>query len=241
MKILKNIALLAILIAFVNCSSYKAKKQEAVLDLPKLGTIVTTKGGALYDAAEEIGLPGWQNLKVEVQELPFNIDSYVTYATYMQKAGKINTIPFNDSLRYKPKYLKFKLEDKIGLTTLLNNESHSDMARYLSLDDNNRIVTSLKVAFIESDVALFLKADALQLQKDKFDNIIIALVDNGKESSYYLKDLPIFDYGLSAFCWGEDRYHNLEIKNIVSEDIKCPKSTYLKASKIKSDKSYLKF
>ncbi len=223
------------------CSTYKAKKQEALLNLPLMGTLVKTTGDMSYNAAEQIGIPKWTSLKVEVKELPFNIESYTTYARHMLRAAKINSIPYNDSLRYKPKYIQLQLQNKIDMAHMLNNDAHGEMRNYLSLDPDHRLVTSVDIALTELEIQEFLAINGAELKKDKLNNIVLTLYMDDIERTYQLKDLPIFDYGLSAFCWGEDQYHRLRIENIVDEDLKCPKNTYLKASKIKSDKAYLKF
>lgn len=242
MKQVHKTALFLLVISLVaGCSSYKAKKQETQLQLPQLGTLVKTKGSILYETVEQIGSPDWQDLKIEVQQLPFNNESYFTYAKYMHRAGKINSIAYNDTLRFKPKYIRLQLLDKVAYTKTLNKDSNAELRNYLSLDDQHRLVTTVDIAITETDVATFLKADGVLLEKDALDNMAITIVENNTSTRYFLKDLPVFNYGLSTFCWGEDRYHNMRIQNIVSEDFKCPKGTYLNISKIKSDKSYLKF
>ncbi|WP_394973707.1 hypothetical protein [uncultured Croceitalea sp.] len=241
MKLAHNIFLVLLSMAVLGCSSYKAKKQEAQLILPELGTLVKTKGGILYSAVEQIGTPNWKNLKVEVQQLPFNIESYVTYAKHMRRAGKINSIPYNDSLRYKPKYLRLQLLDKVNYTVILNEDKTKELRNYLSLDENHRLVTAIDVAFTEDDMQLLLNAPNVLLTKDNYNNMVIEVTNGNTKTSFPVKDLPTFNYGLSAFCWGEDRYHNRRIQNIVSEEFKCPKGSYLKASKIDTDRAYLKF
>jgi len=223
------------------CNTYKAKRQEHKLQLPQLGTVVKAKGGVFYDAAAQIGVPNWQKLKVTIQELPFNYESYTVYAKHMHRAGKINSIPYKDSLRYKPKYIRLQLQDKIGFAQLLNNDEHKTMRRYLSLDDDHRLVTTLDLALTEVEITEFQEVLAASLEKDQFENLILVLERVGATRTYLLKDLPVYNYGLSAFCWGEDQYHNMRIENLVAEDEKCPRGTYLKASKIQVDKSYLKF
>ena len=241
MHLTQKILLLIVLLSLIACSSYKAKRQESKLVLPHLGTVVKAKGGLLYDAAAQNGTPHWSTLKVTVQQLPFNIESYTIYAKHMHRAAKINSIPYNDSLRYKPKYIRLQLQDKIELTNMLNNDAHEEMRQYLSLDNTHKFVTAVDIALTEVEINEFEQTYAAKLEKDKFDNIILVLNQGEKERIYLLKDLPIFNYVLNSFCWGEDQYHNRRIENMVDEDEKCPKNTYLKASKIKSDKSYLKF
>lgn len=223
------------------CSSYKAQKQEALLSFPELGTVIKTKGDMWYSAAEQIGVPNWSVLKVDVKQLPFNRTSYYSYAKYMEQAGKINSIAYNDSLLYKPKYLRLQLLDRLGLTQLLNNEQHDDLRSYISNDDGYKMVTGLNITVPEVEMPGFLQAEALQLQKDAYDNIILVVINGEFEKHYFFSELHVFDYQYSNFCWGEDQYHNMIIENLISEDQKCPKGTYLKASKVNGDRSYLKF
>ena len=239
--LLQLTAVSGLLLLLSGCGSYKAERQEQQLQLPQLGTVVKAKGGIWYEAAVQIGVPHWKKLKVTLQEMPFNVESYTVYAKHMYRAGKINSIPFKDSLRYKPKYIRLQLQDKIGFTQLLNNDEHAAMRRYLSLDDDHCLVTTLDLALTEVEITEFNEVLAATLEKDAFNNLILVLERVGATRTYLLKDLPIYNYGLSAFCWGEDQYHNMRIENLVDEKEKCPKGTHLKAAKIKADQSYVKF
>ncbi|WP_350292613.1 hypothetical protein [uncultured Croceitalea sp.] len=240
MNFFKPTLLFLLAILLCNCASYKAKKQEALLDLPQLGTVIKTKGGVLYSAAEQVGIPNWQNVKVDVQELPFNLESYVTYAKHMRRAGKINTIPYNDSLRYKPKYIRLQLQSKIELTQLLNSEENRETRAYISLDKDHKLVSAIDIALTENEIAMYNAAKGTHLAKDKLGNLIVVLNSDNQKQQILLKDLPSFNYQISSFCWGEDKYHNPRIENIITNGDGCPKTTYLKASKLKS-KSTLKF
>lgn len=239
--ILKLIAVPGFLLLVLGCGSYKAERQENKLQIPQLGTVVKTKGGIWYEAAAQIGVPKWKKLKVTVQEMPFNVESYTVYARHMYRSGKINSIPYKDSLRYKPKYIRLQLQDKISFAALLNNDEHTAMRRYLSLDDGHRLVTTLDLALTEVEITEFNEILAATLEKDAFDNPILVLERVGAIRTYLLKDLPIYNYGLSAFCWGEDQYQNLRIENLVDEDEKCPRGTHLKVSKLQAENAYLKF
>lgn len=224
-----------------NCSSYKAQKQEALLSFPELGTVIKTKGDLWYSAAEQVGVPDWSVLKVEAQQLPFNKVSNTEYAKTMQRAGKINSISYNDSLPYKPKYLRLQLLDKLRLTQLLNNKANNGLRSYVSKDDGYKLVTGLDVTVPETEMPTFTQAEAVQLQKDEFGNIVLVAINGEFEKQYFFSELQVFGYHYNSFCWGVDRYHNLIIENLISEGEKCPKGTYLKASKVNGDKAYLKF
>lgn len=232
--------MLGFLILF-SCSTYKAQKQEALLGFPELGTLIKTKGDLWYSAVEQVGVPNWSVLKVQAQQLPFNKVSYSDYAKYAERAGKINSISYNDSLPYKPKYLRLQLLDKLGLTKQLNNETNDGLRSYASKDDAYKLVTGLDVTVPETEMLTFTQAEAVQLQKDKLGNIILVVINGEFEKQYFFSELQVFGYHYNSFCWGEDRYHNLIIENLISEGEKCPKGTHLKASKVNGDKAYLKF
>lgn len=226
---------------FWSCSAYKAKKQEAQLAFPELGTLIKTSGDLWYSAAEQIGIPDWTDLKIDVQQLPFNRKSYTAYARHMQRANKINSIAYNDSLPYKPKYLRLQLLDQLGIAHLLNRDDHNALRNYISHDDSYKLVTALDITVPEKEMPSFLQAEAVRLQKDGYGNIVLAVVSGEQKKQYFISELQIFGYGYANFCWGEDRYHNAIVQNIVSEGQRCPKGTYLKSSKVDRDKAYLKF
>ncbi len=236
-----GVVLLYGILFMLSCGAYKAEKQESLLSFPELGTLVKTKGDMWYSAAEQVGVPDWSVLKVDVKQLPFNRMSYYSYAKYMEQAGKINSISYNDSLPYKPKYLRLQLLDKLELTNLLNTDSHKTLRSYISNDDGYKLVTGLNITVPETEMPSFLQAEAIQLKKDEYNNIILVVISGELERQYFFSELHVFGYQYSNFCWGEDRYHNMIIENLISEGQKCPKGTYLKASKVNGDRSYLKF
>ncbi len=229
-----------ILALLVSCASYRAKKQEALIPVPDLGTVVKVKGDMLYKTSEQVGTPNWQHLPVTLLQLPFNRSSYLTYAKSVFRAGKINNIPYKDSLQYKPKYLRVQLLDKIALAGLFNTEESKAVRDYLQQDKDHKLVTSLDMALNETDITFFLQAQALQLQKDEFGTVQLVVFNGNTEQRYYFSELEVFDYGYSSFCWGEDQFGNLRIENIAPEDEKCPRGTYTKAAKARAEKEYLK-
>ncbi|UII76205.1 hypothetical protein LV716_18370 [Flagellimonas sp. HMM57] len=232
---------ICVILFLLGCNAYKAQKQEAQLNFPALGTLIKTKGDLWYSAVEQVGVPDWSALKVDVQQLPFNRTSYGSYARYMEQAGKINSIAYVDSLPYKPKYLRLQLLDKLGMTQLLNTDTHKELRSYIAQDEGYKLVTGLDITVPETEMPSFLQAEAVQLQKDTYGNIQLVTINGTTENRYFFSELQIFGYQYANFCWGEDRYHNLIIENLLSEKEKCPKGTYLKSIKVNGDRSYLKF
>jgi len=226
-----------------SCATYKADKQTQALSFPELGSIVKkTKDVLLNSSAEQIGMPVWSSpIKVQVQQLPFNKVTYLSYATYMQKAGKINSIPYVDSLPYKPKYLRLQLSDKIALTTLLNAQENGNVKNYLEKDTAYKMVTTMSFTVPETLMPRYENAETVLLEQDTYKNVYLVLVNEGKKERIHFSHLQVFDYELSCFCWGADRYGQKQIENIVADTKKCPKGTVEKASKLNANKTSLKF
>ena len=234
---------LAICIALFtfSCSSYQAKKQEALLPFPELGAIVKVKGNLWYSATEQVGLPQWSQLRVIVQEMPFNRESYFAYAKATHRADKVNSIPYMDSLQYKSRYIRLQLLDKIEITELLNTAKNRTVRNYLEKDGDLRMVTSVDLVLPETEITFFNQAEAFDLRTDDYGRVVLNSVDGDTEQAYYLSDFRVFDYGYSSFCWGVDQYQRLQIEYIAPEGEKCPKGTYTKPDKVKANRSYVKF
>ncbi|NAY93410.1 hypothetical protein GTQ34_15980, partial [Muricauda sp. JGD-17] len=141
MTYLKNSLLLLCLASLlICCASYRSQRQESLLHFPELGSLVKLKGNFGYRTSEQIGIPDWSKVNVHAEELPFNKSSYENYAQHMERAGKINSVPYNDSLPYKPKYLRLQLLDKVRLTSILNTEAHKHLRKYIAADQDHKIV-----------------------------------------------------------------------------------------------------
>ncbi len=208
--------------------------------LPELGTIIETQGDMLYSSVEATGIPHWPTLKVEVQQMPFNSKSYATYARLKQRAGRINSISYNDSLPYKPKYLRFTLPDKVNLTRLLNQDNNKTLRDYLITDDTYKLVTQLDIAPTENELVNFLSAEAILLEKDSYGSLKLVVMNGNQKRSFFFSELQVFNYAHSSFCWGEDTYHNKKIRSLIREGNRCPKGTFMKPKKMEKNKPYLK-
>jgi len=236
-----SLILLASLLVF-SCASYQSKKQTAAVTFPELGSIVVLKDHLWYNSANQLGTPKWNKpLTIQVQQLPFNKVSYGNYANYMAKASRINSIPYVDSLPYKPKYLRLDILDKIELVERLNDDQNKTVRSYLENDDDYKIVTSISVTTTDALMVRLVEAQSVTLEEVSPKKMQLVLTNDNKEYLIALSELEVFDYGYSSFCWGEDRYHNKRIKTLNLGNEKCPKGTSKKASKVVADKSYLKF
>ena len=61
------------------------------------------KGNFLFEYEEQIGMLNFdQGLLVSAMELPFNKASYTKYFNFLEKANRINSVSYTDSMPYKP-------------------------------------------------------------------------------------------------------------------------------------------
>ncbi|MEO0525912.1 MAG: hypothetical protein AAFZ89_01730 [Bacteroidota bacterium] len=233
---------LSVSILLVSCGTYKAQKQESLLNMPQLGSIVKARGGLLYKASEQIGMPKLtEPLKLHVQELPFNDQSYGAYSDYILSSGKVNSIAYTDSLRYRPKYLRLQLRDRIALKELLNSDLNSGIRSYLEKEADHALVVSLDVTLSDNGIDELSGTEHVFLQPDAYGILHLLLVNGPHKKQMAFSEVQVFDYRTVSFCWGEDRYHNKQVENLVSDTKKCPKGTHRNAAKVSADKSYLKF
>lgn len=224
------------------CGSYQSKQQAASLSVPELGGIVATKGSLWFATAEQIGAPLFEaDVPVKVVQLPFNKNSYATYSAHMLRASKINGIAYVDSLPYKPKYVRLQLHDKIGLTEILNNTANKNVRSYLENDDAYKLVTLLDITLPDALLNQLVNADKVTLSQNEKGQQALLLTKNKEEQWVAFSEIEVFDHDFSTFCWGEDKYHNKLIKTILTSGENCPKGTFKKATKVRADKSYLKF
>ncbi|MGP1994246.1 hypothetical protein D9V96_020365 [Zobellia laminariae] len=223
------------------CGTYKSEQQAAKLTFPELGSIIHTNEDLWYASSEQIGKPIWvEPLVIKARQLPFNKTSYTTYANYMANASKINGIPYVDTLPYKPKYLRLQLLNKIDATKQLNGQENTNVRAYIENDDAYKLVTRIDITVTDAMMPKFIEASTVHMLEDGKGGKYLVLTSKEQEVKVSLSEVQIFDYGYSSFCWGEDRYHNKQLEAILGENEKCPKGTYKKASKVKSEKSFIK-
>ncbi len=211
-----------------------------MLTIPELGDAIHTSREMLTERIQLTGTPKWPSLKVEVQRMPFNSKSYTAYAQFKRQANQINTIPFNDSLKFKPKFIRVSLADKIELTEHLNAAANTSVRDYLIADDGYKIVTQMDLALSEDKISRFMSAEAIQLVRDDYGSQKLVLINGNQKESYSFSELQVFDFDLSSICWGEDTYHNKKVKNLIKQGERCPKGTFLKPKKMEKTKPYLK-
>ncbi|WP_430965797.1 hypothetical protein [Spongiimicrobium sp. 2-473A-2-J] len=225
-----------------SCANQKAQRQEAAITFPELGSMVKLKGKLLHTQMQQIGTPQLQApLKLTVQQLPFNSASYTTYSTYIKKAGQVNSIAYDDSLPYKPKYLRLQLLDRIGLVQLLNSEANTQVRNYLENDPDYRMVVSLDVTMQDALMPQFLEAGNVLLQQNGHGEMFLVLENGKQQQPLDFSQVQVFNYGTASFCWGEDQFNKMKIEAILSFKESCPQGTHKKAAKASGDREYLKF
>lgn len=236
MNHLKHLLLFLIITIFLtSCASYQSKLQTAAITFPELGSLINVKDNLLFESEEQIGILNFdEELLVSTMELPFNKASYTKYLNYLEKANRVNSVSYTDSMPYKPKYIRLQLLDKIALTELLNNDNNKGVRSYLENDADYKLVTSLDVTVTDELRSVLMESETILLQKDTKNKLLIYVINNNQKRRIDFSHLEVFDFNYVSFCWGEDRYHQKLIKALVQENESCPKNTYSRASKVKS-------
>lgn len=205
-----------------------------------LGVIVKEDGNLMHKRLETVGKPYLERaLEVSVSEFPLSKSQFKAYQKQELIRGKKPSFVYSDSLP-KPRYLSLQLADKFALQSVLSREENSDVCKYLEKDSEFGMVTTISLMLNEQTKAQFLQADEVFLAQKDSGKLFFLLSTKETVSELTVSDDLIFDYELTGFCWGEDRYGNKQIDALVPYEDRCPPGTERKAHKLNEEKQYLK-
>ncbi len=209
--------------------------------IPAIGTIGKEQKSLLNKNFEQIGIPNINDgIALTIREIPFTKPQFKTYVQFKTGKGEKVDFAYVDSTIPKPEYLGLEISNKINLQMQLNHSDNNEVRSYLANDEAYRIVTQISVLTSESLSLRMQKADGIFLNKDKNGLLNLEIVEGNLRTFLNWWDLEIFDYQLSGFCWGTDRYGKKIIKVIQDDGVNCPKGTEKKARKLNDIKSYSK-
>lgn len=232
---------LCLLIAVVlfSCAPLQ-KKQETKIDMPSIGAIGKEDKSFISKNFQQVGQPILtRSVALSVREIPFTKATFKEYQNLKRQGGNKVDVVYIDSMPEKPKYLRLKIKDKIGLTTLLNSTENIEVRSYVSKDAHYKIVSGISIYMSPTIGNDMLKAEGLFLATD-VNGLLRIEVANGKERRWVsLSTNEVFAYELMGFCWGEDIYGNAQIETL-NNGGSCPDGTEKSAQKLNRTKSYLK-
>ena len=223
----------------ISCASLQnsTDKQEQI---PVIGTLVKKDKSLWNSQLEILGKPNMQRaVALSLEKNAFTRSKYNTYLDHRDSDRRDTGLQFIDSLP-KPQYLSLQIADKIALQSLLNGEENSDVRAYLQKDEHYSIVSGVCIALERELSKELLAAEALYLLEAKSGQLAIAIMRDGMTATRLLPEGEIFEYSLSSFCWGLDRYGQPIVEAIRNTADGCPRGTEAKAYKLNETKSYLK-
>ncbi len=229
------------LLAFVLFSCAPLRNlQDAKLDAPILGAIGKENTSFLNKNFQQIGQPTLaHSVALSVQEIPFTKSTFKEYSVLKTQKGDKPTIVYVDSLPVKPKYLRLEIKDKIGLLTVLNDDTNSEVRSYLEKDADCRIVSSISLYMPSKEGDELAHAAEVFLGTNYNGSLQIELINGKERQMMILPEDEIFDYSVMGFCWGEDIYGNPRIETL-NDKGGCPSGTEKSAQKLSDSRSYLK-
>lgn len=231
--------LLALLL--ICCTPIKNLKNKNSF-IPSLGAVGKNNTSVLGKNFQQLGAPHIaEPLALSVREVQFSKSMFKTYQAFKENQGAKPVIMYSDSVTVKPKYLSLEILDKVSLQSQLNNDGNKAVREYLTQDDGYALISQISFLATSEIKDHFRTAKSIFLVENSNGSLEIKIL-NGKEKKVLnFLDIKIFEYDVSGFCWGKDRYGQLKIKAITNKTDKCPKGTEKKAYKLNDTKSYLKF
>ncbi|HEX9601148.1 MAG TPA: hypothetical protein VF985_06640, partial [Mariniflexile sp.] len=198
-----------------------------------LGSIGLEKDFILQSEFNNTAIPDYKTpIKVSPIVTPFNKHTLkiFTKANALQ-AAKV-TVNYVDSIKTKPHYIKLQIADKVAVIDAINNEENTAVKKYLSYNTDANIITSISIALNQHDLDAITKADAVFLVEKGYKTYVLQLYeDAAKTQTIPFNQGVVFAFKGSNCCWQANKYHKLDIVDLVSEFNNCPNNTYRSAKR----------
>ncbi|AUP79692.1 hypothetical protein [Flavivirga eckloniae] len=208
-----------------------------------LGSIGLGKDFLLQNEFNNTAIPNYKtSLKVAVKVVPFNKQTYKSFikAKALQPANV--KIHYVDSIKNKPKYVKLQIADKVAVIDALNNTENTSVKKYLSNNTNATVLTSISLALNQNNLDALTHADAVFLIEKGLKTYVLKLYKDGKQTQFIqFNQGVVFTYKTSNCCWQENKKHQVDIVDLVTEFNSCPNKTYRSAKRAEKKMSTLNF
>jgi hypothetical protein len=221
----------------VNGEHQTSTKQSLIL-----GTIGFEKDFIAEYDYKTIALPNYENpIKVAASLVTFNKRTFKLYSEAQNTQSHIININYNDSLDKKPQYLKIEISDRLEVLNSLKDETNSDVFQFLKDNNKSHLVTSVAIAFNESNINLINDAQEIFLETTGVKTYSLNLY-KGKtlQKKIFFNEGVIFAYQTSNCCWKQNDKYQLEIIDLVERNDKCPSNSYRSSNRAKKKINYYK-
>lgn len=198
-----------------------------------LGGIGSGKDVIWQSEFNSAALPTYrQPIKATVINKVFNSQTYkaFTKAKALQPAD-VN-IHFVDSIPNKPHYLQLQIADKVEVLNALNMQENKEVKDYLGRNTQAKVLSSIWIAFNQTDFDAILSADAVFLIENGAKTYALQLKkDNKRVGVIPFNQGIIFGYDTSSCCWQERKRNQIEVVDLVGDFKSCPNGTYRSAKR----------
>jgi len=245
LKVLKYFISLVVIVVLSACRtmSLTLENHTNTSQNLMLGVVGVEKDFILEYDYNHVALPAFeQPIKVHVNVLEFNKQTYKAFAKATNSQGTDIKIEYADSLKTKPQFLKLEIADRIGVIEALNNEENANVFQFLQNKTEAHLVTALSIALNENDRLAIVNADELFLENVGVKSYGLKLYTEGKlQHTINFTDGVVFAYQTSYCCWKQNDKYQVEIVDLVKSNNKCPNYTSKSSNRAKKKIDYYKF
>ncbi len=242
---LKSIFITLCILFLVGCKtvSINQEVQKTTNNQIVLASVGLQKDYVLQTNFNNTAIPKYkQPIKVSVAAISFDKKTFKAFTEARQMQQSTFNITYIDSLPNKPKFISFKIADKVNLIQSLNSKENVEVKNYLTNKENANIITSISMASSQQILNEITRADKVFLVQDGLKNYALQLYNNDEPAkTIQFNDGVVFAYRTSSCCWQENEKHQLNIVDLVDGQSSCPNKTYKSAKRAKKKVNYFKF
>lgn len=241
---IKHIAIICLLIAFTSCKTLSLHPESHKLTVQKitLGSVGLDKIFLLDNTYSGTAVPEYKSpIKVSVLPVQFSKKTYKAFINAKSKQSAGVNINYIDSLSVKPVFLTLNIVDKVVLVNTLNESNNTPVKDYMAVQEGAKVVTGISIALDQNTQNNILQSEAVFLVQNGLKQQSIQLYNDGKVTqSIPFNTGVIFAFNSSSCCWQENDKFKVNIVDIVSTTLDCPKQTYNSAKQAKKKINYFK-
>ncbi|MCX2680341.1 hypothetical protein OOZ15_10350 [Galbibacter sp. EGI 63066] len=237
----KPILLLTVLLAVCSCKSVMINNNPQIISdsQPQMGSIGFLSQNMLNYTFNTLVVPeNDERIRLEVHQEQFDNKKFNAYLKTSQ--DNPYNISYVDSLPEKPGFVSLKLAD--NLDYIRGVKQNDKLIDFLKERGDAEVVTSISMVGKKESLQALTQAESVFLVYDmKLKKYYMeALRPEGSPKKIYFKEMSVFAYGLSGFCWGTNRKGEVVLKTLAYGG-KCSKGLKRKAVNVDTERDYLGF
>ena len=207
-----------------------------------LGVIGEQKDFVLEQDYNHTAIPEYlKPIKVQPIQVVFNKSTLKAFTKAKETQGIDINVNYTDSLTEKPSFLKLEIADRVSIIEALNDKSNKSIFKFLKSNEGSHIITSISMAFNETDKRVILNADEVFLESSGIKNYVLSAYKDGElQQRFFFNKSVVFAFQTSSFCWKQNNKYQLEIADLIESNEYCPNKTYKSAHKADKKINYFK-